>query len=137
MPALFTMMSSRPNAFTVASIEPLQVGDLADVGVHTDGSIAQRGDMLFEFLGRIRVGDIVDRDVRALLGQLEHDSLADAAVAAGDDGDLPFKSMMKLHYFAVFTEAGRRNFRRRRHPASRFAFRHFDPAPESALFLLK
>ena len=68
--------------------QPLKVGDLADVGVDTDGSIAQGDDSPFEFLGRIRVRHVVNRDVGALLGQLEHDRLSDPAVAAGDDRDL-------------------------------------------------
>ena len=43
---------------------------------------------LLELLGRPRVHDVVDGDLRALLRQLQHDRLADAAVAAGDDGGL-------------------------------------------------
>ena len=42
MPALFTMMSSRPNASHGGVDQPLQVGDLADVRVHADGLIAER-----------------------------------------------------------------------------------------------
>ena len=52
------------------------------------GLVAERGDLLLELLGGLRVGDVVDDDVGALLGEAEHDGLADAAVAAGDDGDL-------------------------------------------------
>ena len=65
-PALLTMMSSRPNALTAASIERLQVGHLADVGLDADGLVAERGDLLLELLGGLRVGDVVDDDVGAL-----------------------------------------------------------------------
>ena len=88
MPALFTMMSSWPNAFTVAVDEALQVGDLADVGLDADDPVAERGDLPFELLLGLLVGHVVDDDGRAGLGEGEHDRLADAAVAAGDDGDL-------------------------------------------------
>ena len=68
--------------------EPLQVLDLADVGLHADGLVAELRDLAFEVLGRLLVGDVVDDDVGALAGEGEGDGLADAAVAAGDDGDL-------------------------------------------------
>ena len=87
-PALFTMMSSRPNCLDGRVDQPLQVGDLADVGVDADGLVTERDDLLLELLGGLRVGDVVDDDVGAVLGEREHDRLADAAVAAGDDGDL-------------------------------------------------
>ena len=68
--------------------EALQVVDLADVGVDADGLVAERDDLLLEVLGGLLVGDVVDDDVGARRGQRQHDGLADAAVAAGDDGDL-------------------------------------------------
>ena len=83
-------MSTRPNFLTAASIELLQVGDLAHVGLDADGLVAQRGDLLLQLLGRLGMRDVVDDDVGALLGQLQHDRHADAAVAAGDDGDFAF-----------------------------------------------
>ena len=76
---------------TAASTRRLQVGDLADVGVDADGLVAERHDLLLELLGGLGVGDVVDDDVGALLGERQHDGLADAAVAAGDDGDLAFE----------------------------------------------
>ena len=66
-PALLTMTSSRPNYFTAASTNLCEVGDLAHVGVDPDGLVAQRDDLLLELLGGLRVGDVVDDDVGALL----------------------------------------------------------------------
>ena len=71
--------------------EALQVLDLAHVGVDADGLAAQRDDLLFELLRRVLVADVVDDDVRAVLGEGEHDRLADPGVASGDDGDLAFE----------------------------------------------
>ena len=68
-PALFTMMSSRPNAFTARVDQPLEVGDLAHVGLDADRLVAERGDLLLELLGGLRVRDVVDDDVGALLGR--------------------------------------------------------------------
>ena len=91
MPALLTMMSTRPNALTARSIEHLQVGHLAHVGVHADRLVAEGDDLPLELLGRLLVGDVVDDDVGALPGQRQDHRLADAAVAAGHDGDLPLQ----------------------------------------------
>ena len=68
--------------------EPFEVLHLADVGLDADRLVAQRGDLLLQLLRGLLVGDVVDDDVGAVLGEGEHDGLADAAVAAGDDGDL-------------------------------------------------
>jgi hypothetical protein len=79
--------------------EALKVGDLADIGVDPDGSIPERDDSPFEFLGRISVRDVVDCDVGALFRQLEHDSLSDSAIAAGDDRNLALQK--HNHPFSV------------------------------------
>jgi hypothetical protein len=84
------MTSSRPNRLTVAVDEALEVGHLADVGVDADDLVAQRGDLLLEGLRRLGVRDVVNGEVGALPSQLEHDGHANAAVAAGDDGDFSF-----------------------------------------------
>ena len=81
-------MSTRPNAFTADIDQPLEIGHLAHVGLDADRLVAERHDLLLELLGGVGVGDVVDDDVGALLGEGEHDALADAAVAAGDDCDL-------------------------------------------------
>src|SRR5437660_1544095 len=47
---------------------------------------------------RLVAGD--DGDIGALLGQLERDRLADAAVAAGDDGHLAFE--LEVHGLSPF-----------------------------------
>ena len=49
-------------------------------------------DLLLEGLGRLGMRDVVDDDVRPLPGELQHDRHADAAVAAGDDGDFSFET---------------------------------------------
>ena len=68
--------------------EPLEVGHLADVGVDADRLVAQGGDLALEVLGGLLVGHVVDHDLGARLGEVQRHGLADAAVAAGDDGDL-------------------------------------------------
>ena len=78
--------------------EPLQVGDLADVRLHADGLIAQRRDLPFDLVGRFRMGDVVDHDVRPLPGEFEHNGLTDTAVAAGDNGDFVLQKHAKLLY---------------------------------------
>ena len=52
MPALFTMMSSCPNAFTVSVDQALQVGHLAHVGLDADDLVAERGDLAARALPR-------------------------------------------------------------------------------------
>ena len=91
MPALLTMTSRRPKFETAASIELLEVVHLGDVGLHPDGRLAQLGDLALEFLLGLLVRYVVDDDLGALLGQGEHDGLADARVATGDDRHLAFQ----------------------------------------------
>ena len=87
-PALLTMMSSRPNGVDGGFDEPFEVGHLAHVGLDADRLVTERRHLLLEVFGGLLVGDVVDHDVGAGLGQRQHDRLADPAVAAGDDGDL-------------------------------------------------
>ena len=47
--------------------EPLQVGDLADVGLDADGLVAEGVAPSLELFGRLGVGDVVDDDVGALV----------------------------------------------------------------------
>ena len=70
--------------------EPLQVGELADIGIDADGLVAELGDLLLERLGRLRMKQIVNNDAGTLPGQFENDRLTDPAVAAGDDRNLVF-----------------------------------------------
>jgi hypothetical protein len=56
--------------------------------------------LFFQRLGRLGMRDVIDDDVGALLGQLQNDGHADAAVAAGDDGDFAFKT----HIFSLVDE---------------------------------
>ena len=74
MPALLTITSTRPNALHGAVDEPLQVGDLADVGLDADGLVAEGVDALLQRLGGLGVGHVVDDDAGALLGEGEHDA---------------------------------------------------------------
>ena len=74
----------------------LQVLDLADVGLDADRLVAQLRDLLLERIGRGRIGDVVDADVRPLLRQGEGDALADTAVATRDDGDLALQCHAEL-----------------------------------------
>ena len=66
----------------------LQVGELADVGLDADRLVAESGDLLLEHRGRLRSNDIVDDDTGALPREFENNRLPDAAIAAGDDGNL-------------------------------------------------
>ena len=86
MPALLTMMSSRPKVLTAAPIRASQVGDLADVGLDRGHLVAEVTDLLLERLGGFRIGHVVDDDGGALGGQGKHHRLADTGVPAGDDG---------------------------------------------------
>ncbi len=70
-PALLTMMSTRPNALTAASTSFRKSSDLAHVGLHSDGPIPQRHDLLLQFLGRFRIHHVVDDDVGALLREFQ------------------------------------------------------------------
>ena len=92
MPALLTMMSRRPNVETAASTRLLQVGDLADVGLHADDLVAEGPHLLLDLVLGLLVGDVVDDDVGALPGQGQHHRLADAGVAAGHDGHFSLQS---------------------------------------------
>src|SRR5262249_58225356 len=69
----------------------LQFGDLAHVGIHPDRLVPQRPDLFLERLGRFGMSDIIDHDIGPLLGELQHDREADAAVSAGDDGGFAFQ----------------------------------------------
>ena len=71
--------------------QPLQVGDFAHVSLYPDRLVSQRADLFLQRLGRFGMRDVVDDDVGALLGELQHDGQTDAAVAAGDDGDFAFQ----------------------------------------------
>ena len=89
MPALLTMTSSRSNFLDRAVDQAFEVGDLADVNLDADGRVTKRYDLSFEGLRRLRMHDVIDDEIRALLGQLQDDGPADAAITAGDDCDLP------------------------------------------------
>ena len=65
-PALLTMMSTRPNSLTAVAISFCKFGDLADIGLHADGTIAQSRDLFFQRFGRLGMRDVINDDVRAL-----------------------------------------------------------------------
>ena len=71
--------------------EALEVGNLADIGLHGDGLVTKREDLFLEVFGGFRMHDIVDDDVGSLLGEFEDDRETDAAVSAGDDGCFSFE----------------------------------------------
>ena len=88
MPALLIIASRRPNAATVWSTSALDVRDAGDVTLDDLGTPAGRLDGRQRGLRRRLVLVIVDGHRGTLGGQLEHDGVTDAAVTAGDDGDL-------------------------------------------------
>ena len=80
-----------PKRFHGGGYKPLQVRDFADIRFHPNGFIAKQRHLPFDRVGRLRMGDIVDCDVRSLPGQFEHNRLTDSAVATGDNGDFVFQ----------------------------------------------
>src|ERR1700719_4162483 len=74
--------------------ERLQVGDFADIGFDANRLITELADLLLQGFGCLRAAYIVDDDVRMQSSKFENDRLADAAVAASDDGDLA----LQRHY---------------------------------------
>ena len=88
MPALLTMMSSRPKADTVLSTRVGDVGDAGDITLHDLAAAAGGLHGLQRGLRRGLVLVIVDGHGRAFRGQLQDDGVADATVTPGDDGDL-------------------------------------------------
>ena len=69
-PALFTMMSSRPNLAHRGVDQRLQIVDPADVGLDADRLLAQRGDLALQRVGRLGMDDVVDDDVGARRGSI-------------------------------------------------------------------
>ena len=74
----------------------MQFAHLTDIRLHADRAITQITHLLFERFRGLGMRDVIDDDVRPLLGQLQNDGHADAAIAAGDDGDLAFKTHIFL-----------------------------------------
>ena len=78
------------------------VGGLRHVGDHRKRLAAERDGVFGGGIARSRV-DVIDDDMGALAGKSERDVAADAAAAAGDEGNLvfqahkniPFKTMEK------------------------------------------
>ena len=83
-------MSTRPNVFNGGVDQFLQVGDLADIGIDADGLVAEGRYLLLQSFRRLGMRDVINDDVGALFGQLQHDGLADAAVAAGNNSNFTF-----------------------------------------------
>ena len=77
----------------------LQIPHVADVGLHADRHVSQRGDIALQRLGRLGMCHIVDDDAGAGLGQPERDGLADPAVSAGDDRDLSLQRHGSAFHF--------------------------------------
>ena len=61
----------------------LEIPDLAHIGVHADAFVAKARDFPLQLLRRFGVSHIVDDDIGAVPGQLKHDGLTDARIAAG------------------------------------------------------
>jgi hypothetical protein len=70
----------------------LQLGNFAHIRLYAEGPIAEGGDLLLQSSGGIEMSDIVNDDVRALFGQLQHDRQANPAVTSGDDCDFIFRT---------------------------------------------
>ena len=101
-PALLTMMSSaterrrRRTSMSRSRSSTLLTSASTPIDL-----VTERDDLLLEVLGRLLVGDVVDDDVGPGLGERQHDRLADAAVATGDDGYLARECVMTLPSIAV------------------------------------
>ena len=70
--------------------EPLDLGDLADVGLDRDGAgaVVEPFDDAADLLGGGLGGDVVDDDAGAAFAHLDGAAAADAAAGAGDERDL-------------------------------------------------
>jgi hypothetical protein len=68
--------------------QPLEVGDLAHVGLDTGRLVAERLDLVLELFSGVLLRHVVDDDVGLAPGERQRDRLADPAVAPGDDGNL-------------------------------------------------
>jgi hypothetical protein len=86
------MMSRSTEVLHRRAHELLEVRHLADVSIDTSRAIPECHDLLLEIFGRLLVGDVVDHDVRALVGQREHDRLPDPGVATRDDRNLALQA---------------------------------------------
>jgi len=129
-------MSSLPNAHTGGD-QPLEISDLAYVYIHADGTIAQRCYLLFEFVGRLRMRNVVDCDVRALPGQFEGNGLADSAVTTCDDSNFVLQKHewllgIRSSFTRVYGQSKQRDYPRGwcRYP-SQCGWYRCDPKPES------
>ena len=97
MPALLTRMSTRPKASSAAltiCFGVLRLGDRERRGDRLAAGLLDRGDGLLRracvVAGAVQAGaDVADHDARAFLRHQLGDGAADAAPAAGDDGDFP------------------------------------------------
>ena len=68
--------------------EPLDVGLLADVGLHGDGFAALGPDVGDHLVRALFAAGVIDHYLRALGGEMLRDRRPDAFGCAGDDGDL-------------------------------------------------
>src|SRR5262249_28982490 len=60
---------------------------IAHVGLHGQRAPAERLHLARRPLGSLTIAPVVDRDIRALAGELEDDPASDPAPAAGDQRD--------------------------------------------------
>ncbi len=91
-PALLTMMSTRPNSFTAAANRFCSSASWLTSAFTPMAQSPSAWTCLFQFFRRFGMRDVINDDVRALPREFQHDGQADAAVAAGDDGDFAFET---------------------------------------------
>jgi hypothetical protein len=84
------MTSTRPNFRNRCVDQLLQFTDIADVGVNTNGAFSQSRYLLFHCVCCLGMRDIINHHAGALLGEFQHNGLADTAIATGDDCKLCF-----------------------------------------------
>ena len=77
-------MSIRPRAATAAAATRSHDGALEDIARHDRALAAERADFRQSRVGQLRMGPVVDRDVRARAGQLDGAAAADPAHRAGN-----------------------------------------------------
>ena len=82
-PALLTMISTRPNCATAAETR---------FSRSANRFVAERDDLLFQFVRRVGVGNIINHDIRTLPREFQHDRHANPTVAAGHDGYFSLKA---------------------------------------------
>ena len=84
----------------------MEVFDFGDVRLDAHRGLAEGGQLLLQPISGLLVGDVVDDDLGALRRQGHDNSLTDAGIASGDNGNLALELLG--HEGASFCASARR-----------------------------